>query len=298
VFRVLVVFVVACASAPAPRPPPPPPPKPARIDIAATACVDATATRARLAQVLERHGATFADLNVRVDATPAAETTEVRVVVTRSSGDAGLDRSYTLGPSDCASATDLIALGVDRFLDAFPAWATSAPPPPPVVVEAPERWFELTLLGAANGIVMPLGIDAHAGAGIDLGNAQHRGGVTLLVRASVPQAVGDGSFQQTAFLGGASYRFRSGAWRLRVEARGGALLVRGMGLDENHSDWLAWWEGAAFAGYGFSWGTLGIELAGSGLRDKAVTSDGLVREDIPSFRLGVAGEFGVWSSKR
>jgi hypothetical protein len=53
-----------------------------------------------------------------------------------------------------------------------------------------------------------------------------------------------------------------------------------------------------FAGRSFSWGALGIEVAASGLTHKAVTSDGLVSEDIPLFRLGVAGEFGVWSSKQ
>jgi hypothetical protein len=302
VFRVSLVLLAACATtpAPAPRPPPPPVQTPARIDFTATSCIDVAATRARLEQVLAQHRATFADLNVRVDATPSAETTEVRVVVTRRAGDAGLDRSYTLGPSDCASAIDLVALGVDRFLDAFPDWATSAPPPPPVAIATapPSRWFDLTLLGAANAIMAPIGVDAHVGAGLDLGTAQHRGGATLLVRASVPQAAGDGRFQQTAVLAGASYRFLRNGWRLRVEARAGALLVSGMGLDENRSDWLPWWEGAAFVGYGFSWGALGLELAGTALRDKAVTSDGLIEEDIPSFRLGLAAEFGLWSSNR
>ena len=56
-------------------------------------------------------------------------------------------------------------------------------------------------------------------------------------------------------------------------------------------------ERAVFAGRGFSWGALGVEVAVSGLRHRAVTRDGLVEEDIPLLRLGFAGELGLWSTK-
>lgn len=249
--------------------------------------------------MLATHRATFADLVIRVDATTMPASTdaiELRVLVRRASGsEAGLDRSYTLAPSDCASATELVALGIDRFLDAFPDWAAAPLPRPPEPM--PARWFELSLLGAANAMFDPIGVDAHVGGALDIGDRRHRVGGTLHARASVPQAAGSGSFQQTSMLVGATYRLRSDGWRLRAEVRAGALVVTGVGLDTNRSDWLPWWEGAVFAGRDFAWGALGVEVAASALQHRAVTSDGLVEEDIPLLRLGVAGEFDVWSSK-
>lgn len=296
----VVVLAGACAKPQPPEPPKPPPPPPkVRVEIVAATCVDAPAATARIEQLLATHHATYADMVIRVDATAAADATQVQLKITRaSSGDVGLDRTYTLGPSDCASAGDLLALGVDRFLDAFPDWA--GPPPvskPEPAIVPPSRWVDVTLAGAASAIFEPTGVDAALGAAVDYGPARHRFGATLLVRASVPQAVGAGKFQQTSALLGAAYRWSADRWRVRAEVRGGALLVSGMGLEDNKRDWLPWWEGAVFAGRELSWGAIGVEVAASGLRHRAVTSDGLASEDIPLFRLGVAGEFGLWTSK-
>ena len=292
-----VVVLAACATAPPAPPKPPPPPPKVRIEVVATTCVDVPVATARIEQLLAKHHATYADMALRVDAPAGADGTQGELRIPRSSsGDVGLDRSYALGPSDCASAGDLLALGVDRFLDAFPDWA--GPPPAPKPIEPPpERWVDVGVLGAANTIFEPIGVDGQLGGAVDYGATKHRFGGTLLVRASVPQAVGRGKFQQTSMLAGAAYRYRADPWRVRAEVRGGALLVRGMGLEENNSDWLPWWEGVVFAGRGFSWGAIGVEVAASGLRHRAVTSDGLASEDSPLLRLGVAGEFGLWTSK-
>jgi hypothetical protein len=292
----LVALLVACGSSP-PRPPPPPPaPPPVRVEIAASPCIDAAAARARIAQVLAARHATHAGFVIDVGATQDGDATALQLRVTRRNGEIGLERSYPLGPSDCGSAPDLLALGIDRFLDAFPHWASAPPPAPPPAPPA-TRWVDITLRAAASSMFAPLGFDGSLGGALDYGARTHRAGATLLVRASAPQDAGPGRFQQTAFLLGAAYRFDSGPWRLRAEVRGGGLLVRGTGFDDNASDWLPWWEGAVFAGRGFAWGALGIELAASGLQHDAVTSDGLVTEDIPQLRLGFAGELGVWSSR-
>jgi hypothetical protein len=294
---VIVVLVGACATAPPPPPKPPPPPPKVRIDLATTSCLDVPNATARIDALLVKHHATYADMAIRVDATTDADATKLQLRIARqSSGDVGLDRTYSLGPSDCASAGDLIALGIDRFLDAFPDWA-GPPPAPKPLAPPPTRWVDVAVMGAANAIFEPIGVDAHLGGAVDFGARRHRFGGAALVRASIPQAVGPGRFQQTAILAGAAYRFRSDPWRIRAEVRGGALLVSGLGLEDNKSDWLPWWEGVVFVGRGFTWGALGIEVAASGLRHQAVTSDGLVSEDIPLLRLGVAGEFGVWTSK-
>ena len=291
----LVAASAACGSAPPPRPPPPPAPLPVRVDIADSACVDEAIARTRIAQVLTARHATHAGFAIEIAAAQDGDATQLQLRVVRTSGEVGLERSYELGPSDCASSPDLLALGIDRFLDAFPHWA-GAPPPPPPPVPPPARWVDVTVHAAASSMFAPLGFDGYLGGAFDYGARTHRAGATLLVRASAPQDAGPGRFQQTAILAGASYRFRTGSWRVRAELRAGALLVRGTGFDDNASDWLPWWEGAVFAGRGFAWGALGIELAASGLQHDAVTSDGLVTEDIPQVRLGFAGELGVWSS--
>jgi len=265
----------------------------ARVEVGVFACGDAGDATAAIRNVLVAHGAETSDLVVSV----AAQTVEeLHLRVAHANGEVGLDRTFALAPTDCTSAGQLLALSVDRFLSAFPEWAGPAPAPPPPP-PPPARWVDATLLGAVSSIWVPLGVDAHVGGVLDLGGELHRFGGSLLVRASVPQTAGSGHFQQTAVLAGAAYRYRAGAWRLRGEARAGALLVSGIGFAENASDWLPWWEGAVFAGRRFGWGALGVEVAASALRDRAVTRDGLVSEDIPLFRLGLAGELGVVSGK-
>jgi hypothetical protein len=94
-------------------------------------------------------------------------------------------------------------------------------------------------------------------------------------------------------LAGASWRHATGPWEARVEARGGVMLVSGIGFFDNGHDLLPWWEGAAFAGRRFAWGALGVEVAATALQHRAVTRDGLVSEDIPLLRVGIAGTFGL-----
>lgn len=261
-----------------------------QIDVASMTCPPAKDARDRIAQVIAAHGATPSDLVIQVDATRTGEASELHLRVSRSGGEVGVDRTFTLGPGDCRSASELLALAVDRFLSSFPEWAGPPRPTPP-----PERWIDLSLISAVNSIWRPFGIDGELGALVEIGTRFHRVGGGLVVRASFPQAVGSGRFQQTALLGVVGYRYLWGAWQLRTEARAGALLVTGLGFDENRSDFLPWWEGAVYAGRALSWGSIGIEVAASGLRHKAVTSDGLVSEDIPLFRLGLAGELGLAS---
>ncbi|HEU0031668.1 MAG TPA: hypothetical protein VFQ53_13605 [Kofleriaceae bacterium] len=291
--RALVWMLLGACTHAAPVVAPSPPP-PARIEITGGDCPSTAAARDRIAGVLAAHGATHGDLAIRVTAT-GSEPTEVRLVVERGSGEAagsvGLDRAYTLAAADCTSAPELLALAVDRFLSAFPEWA--GPPPVRAPVAPPARWVEVTAESAVSSLWAPIGIDGQAGAIVDVGGARDRLGGSLLVRASLPQAAGNGSFQQTAVLAGIAYRHRAGAWALRAEARAGAVRVTGMGFTENASDWLPWWEGAVFGGRAWSWGSLGLELAASGLRHVATTRDGLVREDIPALRVGLGGEFQI-----
>jgi hypothetical protein len=53
------------------------------------------------------------------------------------------------------------------------------------------------------------------------------------------------------------------------------------------------WEVALFGGRAVWFGAIGIELAGTAQRGRAVTRDGLVSQDIPLIRLGFSGTFEI-----
>jgi hypothetical protein len=284
-----VALVVACGGRTAPPPRPVPPV--ARVEVAATTCVAREEVETRLGNVLVEHRAMQSGLVVRIEATPGEATTALGLRVVRPNGDVGLDRTFTLTVNDCASAAQLLALSVDRWLTAFPEWAE--PPPPPAPPKPVTTWNELALAGALNSMWMPVGADAQLGARVDRGGLRDRFGATLLVRASIPQGAGNGSFQQTSLLAGASWRHRVGSWEARVEARAGALLVSGIGFSENGRDVLPWWEGAVFGGRRFRWGAIGVEVAATALQHRAVTRDLLVAEDIPLLRVGIAGSLEI-----
>lgn len=292
------IGLAACGSsaAPAPAVPSRPAVPRAKMQIDSAGCVEETEARTRLIEVLVAHHAEESALIVDVvtSANPDGEH-ELQLRVIRERGDVGLDRRYVLGPGDCSSAAELLALSVDRFLNSFPEWAD--PVSPPAHEPGHQDGIDLLLLSSLNSIWLPFGVDAQLGALADFGGTQNRLGGSVLVRASLPQQAGSGRFQQTALLSGVSWRHRRGPWELRVELRGGALLVSGLGFAENDSDWLPWWEAAAFAGRNFSWGSAGFELAGSALRHRAVTQDRLVSEDISSLRIGLAGSFELFSQK-
>jgi hypothetical protein len=280
-----LVAVIGCAhphaSVPAPAP--------GRISITSPSCIAPGPTDSRLRQVLAEHRADKSGLVVEVGGTASETGTDVTLRVLRSNGDVGLDRRYSLGPADCDSAPQLLALAVDRWLTSFPEWAE--PPPPPV--PPPVRWIEIAIPVAANGITPPLGVEAEAGVLVDWGNAANRIGGTALARTGIPQRAGDGKFREVAALAGVAWRHRTGAWETRVELRGGGLRVSGQGFAEDAVDWIPWGEGAVGAGRRFGFGVIGVELAATPIAAHATTKDGLVSEDIPRFRLGISGTFDV-----
>ena len=85
--------------------------------ISSTICLDPLEVETRLDRVLHDHHAEGSGLAVSVIATPVVESgAEVQLRVVRPNGDVGLDRQYTLVAKDCASAPQLLALGLDRWL--------------------------------------------------------------------------------------------------------------------------------------------------------------------------------------
>ncbi len=286
--RAAAVVVAACATAP---PLPPVPPR-TEVRVAAAACLDGV--QAAIEQTLADHHAEHSGLVVEVAAQgPSAPASgeDVSLRVVRPNGDVGLDRHYALAAADCASAPQLLALGVDRLLTSFPEWAEPPVPPRP----RPTRWLEVAGGAAVSGIAPPIGIEGELAGLADLGGAVDRFGVSAAVRTGVPQPAGAGRFREIALLGGAAWRHRFARLETRVELRAGALRVNGIGFTPDDASWLPWWEVALLAGRRWSWGTLGGELAATALRDHAVTRDGLVSQDIPLVRLGISGTFDLYS---
>ena len=282
---IALASLVACRAAR----PVPPAPRDSEVHVAATACVAADDVRASVSAVLIAHRADHAGLVIDIVAASTEAATDVELRVLRRDGDVGLDRRYALVGNDCASAPQLLALGVDRWLSAFPEWAEPAEPPRPAT-----RWLEVVANVTASAIAPPVGVDGELGMLVDLGGAADRFGVVAVARGGLPLAAGAGQFLQIAALGGAAWRHRFTRWETRVEIRGGALRVSGIGFAQNDATWVPWAELALFAGRRWSWGALGVELAAAPIRDRAVTRDGLVSQDIPLARLGFSATFEIY----
>jgi hypothetical protein len=163
----------------------------AQVHVTGGECLAAADLEARVQRVLVEHHATQSGLVVSVVPAAAVVGTDVELRIARPSCEVGLDRHYALAAADCPSAPELIALAVDRWLSAFPAWADPPPiePPPPA---APARWLELSLGGAANSIWLPAGVDGQVAALVDWGASADRVGATALVRGSIPSTPATG----------------------------------------------------------------------------------------------------------
>jgi hypothetical protein len=290
-FRVQLAAVVALAACRTAAPLPPPSPPHAEVRIATTICLPQPEVEAAITHVLAEHRADRSGLVVEIGAVPSGDAgADVVLRVVRPNGDVGLDRHYTLAVNDCASSPQLLALAVDRWLTSFPEWAEPPEPPPPQVA----RWLEVAASSTASAIAPPFGVEGELGGFVDFGGDRDRLGGSAWVRSGVPQHAGEGRFREIALLAGATWRHRVTRWETRLELRGGALRVNGIGFLENAASWLPWWEVSAFAGRRWSHGAVGLALAITAIRDHAVTRDGLVSEDIPLVRFGISGSFGLF----
>src|SRR5690349_12091819 len=119
----VVVAATACGSPPKPPAIPVMPPE-AKVEIAPGECPAPDVAETRIRAVLVTHHAEYGDFTIRVTTVAAAPpATNVTLSIVRPSGEVGVERDYALAPADCASAPDLLALAVDRFLSSFPEWA-------------------------------------------------------------------------------------------------------------------------------------------------------------------------------
>ena len=214
--------------------------------------------------------------------------TTVTLQVVRPTGEVGLDRSYTFGPTDCASASQLARAHRRSVAELVSEWAN--PPAPPRVAT---QWTEVLALAAVQSMWLPLGVDAQAGALVDYGSRADRFGGLVLVRAGVPQAAGSGRFQLTTFLAGAG-------WRLdRGEVDRAARSPRRCAAGQRHRSYRERVRLAAVVGGRRVCrppGVVGTDRRrgrATGLRHARLRGMAWYQEDIPLLRIGVGGMFGI-----
>lgn len=215
--------------------------------------------------------------------------TRVELTVERSDGTRGLERSYRLARADCASAPELLALALDRFLAEFPIWGVPAR-------RREERSRALEVVGgvAAGAALGPSTPAFDLGGALDLEVApRHMLGAGLTVRASAPLALGSGRYQLTTAAIGGRWRYTGlGAWEPRLEVRGGGVLVLGVGFDaDNDRQVLPWFEGVAAVSRRWRGVAFGAWVAVAPVSHRAVTDDGLFSRDIPNVHAGLSAEW-------
>jgi hypothetical protein len=241
--------------------------------------MDAVQLHSRLRDLLEKHEA-LATLSIEVHQGLATKSQHTVLLILRDlAGHERLRRDYTLGRADCQQAPTLLALAVERALVEFPSWEMPK--------SLPERDWRL---GAGAGLLAagaPFGTELALSSRLDYGDATHRLGVSALARSSWPHVVGGGRSLATSALGGLTWRMRRGRWSYGVELRGGLLLLSGLGFVSNQSRALFWSEGALVAQRHLGNLGLGLSLAASPNRYRAVTVDGENSRRYPWLRFGL-----------
>lgn len=252
-------------------------------------CVDRVAVTRTLRGVFAKLRANDSTLQITVTATAGQAGTVASLTVVRGDGKIGLARQYSFATADCDSVAQLLAVTVERFLTAFPAWAG-----PPRVIEVDNtisaRW-ELIAAASVEGRVR--GASGELETLLDFGSGAHRFGVTALWRVASPQDLGSNRFTYMTGAAGLLWRHQ-GAWHLRAELRLGGTRVRGLGFAQNTSAWLPALEGAFAVERSLGPVRLGLQLSVSPLLQTAVTLDGRFRRRIPWTHFGVVVVVPLW----
>jgi hypothetical protein len=249
------------------------------------ACLARAPLRARLEQVLAAEQRA-ARLGVEVREARTGALATVTLVARTAWGEALLERRYELAPADCASATELLALVLERFLAGFPAerWRALERR---AAEAARDRRLEVALEGAAALELVPTGGSLELGAALEYGSSRHRLGASLLARASLPRALGQGRFLALGVLAGLRYRFAAFAWQPGLELRAGPVLLAGYGFDESYTRAAFGFEVVARLERAFRRLRLGLELGLSPLRHRVLTLDRSASESLPLLFVGV-----------
>jgi hypothetical protein len=266
----------------------------ADVEIHATGgCLDARAVRARLEVIAGRTRGGSLDVRVAERVAPDGSA-EVSLRVLRTQR-VVLDRQFQLAPSECASATALLGVVLDRLVTELPVegWAAEPRVPArPVAVELPAA-YQLVLVSAASVEGAPLGGDLELGARLDRGRAWRVGG-GLLLRESLPSDLGRGTVIATTTMAAAGARYVGERWSAGLELRGGGMRLMGRGFAENRTSWVPWAEAAASVLWVGRRMEIGVVLSGSPLGYRALLVDGMEVTEISRFRVGIGVSVPLW----
>jgi hypothetical protein len=254
-------------------------------------CLDANGLRARLEAIATRTEAGPLDVHVAERTSDGSAQVELRVV---RSGRVLLDRRFQLASSECASATALLGLVLDRLVTGLPVegWLSESHDEAPPATSEPAS-YELALVSAASVDGGPLGGDLELGARLDRGRAWRFGG-GLLLRESLPSDLGRGTVNATTAMATGGARYVSERWSLGIELRGGEMRLFGRGFVEDRASWVPWTELAASIGWAGRRATIGAVISGSPLHYRALVSDGMETAEIPRFRVGIGVTIPLW----
>lgn len=252
-------------------------------------CVDRAEVTRAINAVFTRLGVRHPALRITVTATAAPESTSASLTVVRD-GKIGLARQYSFVPADCDSVAPLLAVTVQRFLTAFPAWAG---PSRVVKIDRPMR-AQWQLVTAANVEGFLRGASGELETSLDFGTGAHRFGISALWRAATPLALGSNRFYYMTGTAGVLWRYH-GSWHPRAELRVGRTRVRGLGFVQNTSTWLPALEAAFAVERKIGPVRVGLQLSASPLLQRAITIDRRFRRRIPWIRLGAVLVVPLWS---
>jgi hypothetical protein len=248
---------------------------------------------ARLEQVLRAEARSrSARLVLSVRGQTSGAGTRVTLTARTPWGETLLERRYELSEADCGSATELLALVLERFLASFPAERWSALLRRARETARPRR-LEVSLQAAASVELAPTGGDLELGAAVEYGSPRHGIGGSLILRGGLPRSLGQGRFGEATLLAGLRYRLGAFAWQPALELRVGPGLLYGTGYDESYQRVVPCLEVVASVERRFRRFALGLQLRATLIRHRVSTEDQSYSESLPILAAGLRLSFPV-----
>ena len=271
-----------------------------------SSCFDERALTERLEAVVgnvaSNRGST---LDVVVTSRPRPHGSRIELTVATSSGAELLSRAYDLVGADCDSAVTLLGVILERFFADLPVqrWPVEArsssverPGLPETMLSEPLR---LDLSGKT-GLCLnttPQGESGSLSLAAGVGTPRHGLLITLNGRSTLPMKLGPGRVSALLVTGGAGWRYSPGLWQSTVEARGGAILLKGRGFDTDYDRWLPWAELAGNLGICLGPVAVGVELSASPMTHRVITAQHSHVRKVPQLTLGLVLAYVFWGTK-
>lgn len=263
-------------------------------------------------------------LRIEVDEEPCADRFCLDFKVASARGEPLLERRYQFSRTDCASARELLAAVLERFLQQLPfeAWTEEAPaeplreepppyplspPPPPergqdtadtVLVSRDRVLFTGLAIGlAAQSAWAPSNGELEVAPTMDLGLEGHRIWFGPVLRIGLPRALGEGRVLEGQALVGLGYVRVLPSWRLRAGLLGGVAIVDGYGFETNNRVGVLPWVEAVLGAelrLGAVW--IGLQAGGGFLEHRLKIPGSPDATTLSNLRLGLSVMMPLWDN--